>query len=338
MRNINIPVFVPHKGCPNDCVFCNQKKITGIEFMTPQKAKENIESYIKTLPENANCSIAFFGGSFTAIEEDVQKQFLSVAKQYIDSGIVSYTRISTRPDCITKENLEMLYGYGVRAIELGVQSTDDEVLSLSNRGHNFEDVKKSVALIKNHGGFELGLQMMTGLPGDTFEKTLKTAHDIISLGSNTTRIYPTLVIKNSKLADMYKRHEYSPLTVEEAVERCAEVYKLFSDAGVTVLRIGLMSSGKINESGGDVIAGPVHSSFGELVLSRIFYNKIIPVATKKNSLKILVNPKDLSKAIGNKKSNIKAIYEKTGCNVTIEADKNVCINDIKFVKEDALCI
>lgn len=298
--------------------------------MTPEKAAENIAECVKTLPENALCSIAFFGGSFTAIEEDLQKKFLHAALPYIQSGKVKYIRISTRPDCITANNLKMLFDFGVRAIELGVQSTDDTVLMLSNRGHNFEAVRNTVRLIKEHGGFELGLQMMTGLPGDTYEKTIKTARDIINLGADTTRIYPTLVIKNSRLADMYNAGLYEPLTLEEAVLRCADVYEMFQIAGVTVLRMGLMSSSEINESSDDVLAGPVHSSFGELVFSRIFLKKLLYAASGKNELNVYVNPKDLSKALGNKKSNIKCVYEKTGCAISIIADKTVNINEIRI--------
>lgn len=330
MRKINIPVFVPHKGCPNDCVFCNQKKITGTGLMTPKKAQEDIENYIKTLPEQAICSIAFFGGSFTAIEESLQKQFLELAYQYIKSGKVEYIRVSTRPDCINEENLKMLFSYGVRAIELGVQSTDEDVLKLANRGHTFDDVKNAVSLIKKHGGFELGLQMMTGLPADTYEKTIKTAQDIIDLGADTTRIYPTLVIKDSKLSDMYQEGLYKPLSLDEAVLRCADVYEMFTASGVRVLRMGLMSSSEINENSDDVVAGPVHSSFGELVFSQIFLKKLLSLSLGKTNLKVYVNPKDLSKALGNKKSNIKSVFDKTGCHLSIIADNTVSLNEIRI--------
>lgn len=337
MRKINIPVFVPHKGCPNDCIFCNQKKITGVDVMTPEKAEIYIDECVKTLPEDALCSVAFFGGSFTAIDKDLQESFLKAAEKHIKSGKISYIRISTRPDCITKENLSMLYSYGVRAIELGVQSTDDEVLRLANRGCKTEDVKNAVSLIKEHGGFELGLQMMTGLPGDTREKTIKTAEDIISFGADTTRIYPTLVIENSKLADMFKDGEYAPLTLEEAVDRCADLYELFSKNGVSVLRMGLMASDEISENSASVLAGPVHSAFGELVHSRIFLKRILPHAEGQKTLLVYVNPKDTSKALGNKKCNIKHILDKTGCQVSIYQDSTVSVNEIKFSREGNLC-
>lgn len=337
MRTVNIPVFVPHKGCPNDCVFCNQKKITGNSDMTPEKAAEYIKKCMATVPKDAKCQIAFFGGSFTAIEKSLQERFLSVAYPYVKDGSVCGIRVSTRPDCINKENLKMLKDYGVCAIELGAQSTDDEVLRLANRGHSFEDIKNAVKLIKEFGGFELGLQMMTGLLGDTTQKTIKTAKDIIALKADTTRIYPTLVIENSRLADMYKRGEYVALSLQEAVERCAKVYELFCDANVKVLRIGLMSSQEIRENSASVLAGPLHSSFGELVYSRMFFNKIKKYAVGKKKIKVFVNPKDISKALGNKKCNIRYLKEETGCDVTIAAKDDVLINETE-VTEEYKCI
>lgn len=306
--------------------------------MTPEKAEIYIDECVKTLPEDALCSVAFFGGSFTAIDKDLQESFLKAAEKHIKSGKISYIRISTRPDCISKENLSMLYSYGVRAIELGVQSTDDKVLSLANRGCSVEDTRNAVKLIKEHGGFELGLQMMTGLPGDTREKTMKTAKDIIAFGADTTRIYPTLVIENSKLCDMYKKGEYTPLTLDEAVDRCADLYELFYENGVSVLRMGLMASDEISENSASVLAGPVHSAFGELVHSRIFLKRILPHAEGKKTLSVYVNPKDISKALGNKKSNIKYILDKTGCQVNIYQDSTLNTNEIKFSREGNLCI
>lgn len=337
MRTVNIPVFVPHKGCPNDCVFCNQKTITGKSDMTPEIAAKYIEKCIKTIPENAKCQIAFFGGSFTAVEKTLQEEFLKTAFPYVKSGAVSGIRVSTRPDCIDKENLKLLKNYGTEAIELGVQSTDDNVLRLANRGHTFEDVKNAVKIIKEFGGFELGLQMMTGLLGDTYEKTVKTAQDIIDLGADTTRIYPTLVIRGSRLAQMYEKGEYEPISVKEAVLRCAAVYEMFLKANMRVLRIGLMSSEEIRENSGSVLAGPVCSNFGERVYSKIFLNKFEKCRDGKSELCVAVNPKDISKAVGNKKENIRYFKEKFACELKIEADSSVLQNEIK-VTEGKKCI
>lgn len=328
MRKINIPVFVPHKGCPNDCVFCNQKKITGVNNQTPENAARIIEEALKTMPNGCFCQAAFFGGSFTAIETKTQIEYLEAVQPYIKSGAVNSIRISTRPDCITDEILDMLIYYNVRAIELGVQSTDDEVLRLSNRGHTFEDVKTAAFHIKKHEEIELGLQMMVGLPGDTHDKSIKTAMDIINLGADTTRIYPTLVIEKSGLEDLYRQGKYKPLTVDEAVNICAELYTMFNDSGVCVLRMGLMASEEICEQSESVVAGPIHSSFGELVHSRIFVSKISEEAKRHSDLTVYVNPRDFSKAVGNKKKNISYIYENFGCRLKVLADEAVNKGDI----------
>lgn len=334
MRTVNIPVFVPHKGCPNDCVFCNQKKITGKDDITPSKAEEYIKECINTVPKDALCQIAFFGGSFTAIEKKLQEEFLRAAYPYVESGKVSGIRISTRPDCIDKDNLQMLKSYGVCAIELGAQSTDDEVLRLANRGHSFRDIQTAAKLIKEFDCFELGLQMMTGLSGDTLEKTLKTAQDIIDLKADTTRIYPTLVIENSRLADMYRNGDYEPLSLEDAVERCALVYEMFLKANVKVLRMGLMSSEEIRENSSSVLAGPVHSSFGELVYSKMFLNKMQKYAQNRKNICVCVNPKDVSKALGNKKSNIHYLKDKFGCDVKIVSRDDIAKNELKIAEEE----
>lgn len=323
MRKINIPVFVPHKGCPNNCVFCNQKKITGVKEQTPQSAAEAIYKYVKTIPGDCFCQVAFFGGSFTAIDTDTQIQYLEIVQPYIKSGIIDSIRVSTRPDCISEEIVEMLESYNVRAIELGVQSTDEEVLALSKRGHCFNAVENAVEIIKKHKGIELGLQMMVGLPGDTREKSILTAKRIIELKADTTRIYPTLVIKNSELEQMYREGRYVPVELEEAIDICAELYEMFENNGVRVLRIGLMASDEICEGSDSVVAGPVHSSFGELVHSRIFANKISNHIQKRKSMSVFVNPKDVSKAIGNKKSNIEYILKKYGCKIEIFADESI---------------
>ena len=197
MKNYRIPIFVPHLGCPHDCVFCNQKHITGqAAEVSADDAKEIINKYLSFIPEDAYTEIAFFGGSFTGIGLDKQSELLSVACEFLKSGKVQGIRCSTRPDCIDKKILDNLKKYRVTSIELGVQSSDDEVLKKSGRGHSFEDVRRACELIKKHQ-ISLGLQMMLGLPGDTYEKALKTARDLISLKPDCVRIYPTLVVKDT---------------------------------------------------------------------------------------------------------------------------------------------
>ncbi|NLK88103.1 MAG: radical SAM protein, partial [Clostridiaceae bacterium] len=204
MKHVIIPVFVPHKGCPNDCIFCNQKKISGqISDMTTDRINEIIEEHLKTIDEGAFAEIAFYGGSFTAIEKGLQQGFLKEAYKYVTAGRVSEIRLSTRPDFIDEEILGMLGQYGVRTIELGVQSLDDDVLKASCRGHDASCVYRSCDLIKKMG-FRLGIQTMTGLPGDTRERCIDTAKKVISLSPELVRIYPVLVIKGTGLEKLMK--------------------------------------------------------------------------------------------------------------------------------------
>jgi len=332
VRKINIPIFVSHRGCPHDCVFCNQKRITGQSgSVTPIEADEIIQSALSTIGrENSYIEIAFFGGSFTAIDICEQEALLKVARKYIKSGYVDGIRLSTRPDCINEQELIMLKKYDVTSIELGVQSTDEEVLKKSRRGHSYEDVVNASRLI-NEFGFELGLQMMLGLVGDTREKSLKTAGDIISLSPKTTRIYPTIVIRDSALEVMYNKGEYEPLSLDDAVELCAEIYMMFSENDIEVLRMGLMASEDMHEGRG-IVAGPFHPSFGELVFSRIYLSKMRALLSeyKKKEAVFCVNPRDLSKALGNRRSNVYAIMREYGIKITLRCDENVQMGQILF--------
>ncbi len=324
MRKINIPIFVSHRGCPHDCVFCNQKKITGQSgSVTPDEADKTIKDALKTIDaDNSEVEIAFFGGSFTAIEESEQEALLRVAHKYVKSGEVSGIRLSTRPDCIWEQNLAMLKKYGVKSIELGAQSTDEEVLRLCRRGHGYEDIMKASELIKSHG-FELGLQMMLGLPGDTREKSLKTARDIISLSPKTTRIYPTIVVRDSALEAMYRRGEYEPLELEEAVDLSAQIYQMFAQSGIEVLRMGLMTSEEMRDDG--AVAGPFHPSFGELVFSRIYLDKLRGIAKKCDGDEVVlrINPREISKVVGNKRKNIETVKNEHGVKIIVKCDESV---------------
>lgn len=324
MRKVNIPIFVSHRGCPHDCVFCNQKKITGQSgSVTPDEADRIIKEALETIDtDNSEVEIAFFGGSFTAIEESEQEELLAVAHKYVEAGYVCGIRLSTRPDCIWEQNLLMLKKYGVKSIELGAQSTDEDVLKLCRRGHGYEDIVKASELIKLHG-FELGLQMMLGLPGDTREKSIRTARDIISLSPATTRIYPTIVVRDSALEVMYRRGEYEPLGLDEAVDLSAEIYAMFARSGIEVLRMGLMTSEEMRDDG--AVAGPFHPSFGELVFSRIYLDKLREVAKKCEGDEVVlrVNPREISKVVGNRRKNIETIKNEHGVKFIVKCDESV---------------
>lgn len=243
-----IPIFVPHLGCPNDCIFCNQKSISGqLKQVTKEDVKNTIEYYLKNFKEEeAYIEVAFFGGSFTAIDVLLQEELLGAAYEYIKENKVHAIRISTRPDCINKEILKMLKKYKVKTIELGVQSTNDYILKRAGRGHNFEDVKKASKLIR-WNGFKLGHQMMVGLPESTRLDELNTAKQLIKLKPKMIRIYPVLVIKNTKLEKELTEGTYEPVTLNQAVETCKELVYLFNKKKIEVIRIGLQNTDLITD-------------------------------------------------------------------------------------------
>lgn len=334
MKNYNIPIFVPHEGCPFSCSFCNQKKITGTDTsITSDQIKEIIENHLETFPKtDRHVEAAFFGGSFTGIPLEKQREFLSVAYKYVKSGDIDGIRLSTRPDYISGEILDQLLQFGVTTIELGVQSLDNGVLEKSLRGHTEQDVYDAVALIRKYP-FKLGLQMMTGLPGDTCAKAIATAEKIISLKPDCVRIYPTLVVKDTLLEIMYKNGEYVPQTLEDAVGLCKKLLIMFEKNNIPVIRMALVTTDDISPDGA-VVAGPFHSAFRELVEGEIFFDDICAALDGGETGKTAaVNPRDISKAIGNKKINLKRIKEKYGIDLKITADEKVEQGKIKFRKE-----
>lgn len=310
-KHVNIPIFVPHNGCPNECSFCNQRKITGeSDHMTAEKADSIISGHLSTIDrKKTNIEIAFFGGSFTGIPQKEQRQFLEVANKYIKAGRVDGIRISTRPDYISSDILAYLKEYGVTAIELGAQSMDNNVLFLNNRGHTALQTEEAAHLIYK-SGFELGLQMMVGLYGDSDEGALFTTDALIALKPSCVRIYPTLVIKDTMLYDLFVRGKYKPLDIESAVELCTKLLLRFEQAGIKVLRIGLLASDNINLES-DVVAGPFHPSFGELVESEKLWYLISEKLShnKRETIRIIVNPRYVSAVVGNKKRNISRIKQ-----------------------------
>ena len=310
-KHINIPIFLPEKSCPFRCIYCNQQKITGIKTLpTIDEIQNIIENHLKTITDkNTFVEIAFFGGNFTGIPFSEQELMLSSVQQYIQKKQVSCIRVSTRPDYINKKVLDLLKKYNVHTIELGIQSMDKGVLKASERGYSVDKVKETVALI-NEYGFKLCLQMMVGLPGDTLEKSLKTAHTIISCGATMTRIYPLLVIKDTALEVLYNDGLYKPLTLEEAVLWSREVYKIFFTANVKVLKIGLHPSEDLMY-GGAVISGPFHPSFAELVFTSIWEEKLAILESQPSKgLKIFVNAGDYNHAIGYHAFNKKMLASK----------------------------
>jgi histone acetyltransferase (RNA polymerase elongator complex component) len=342
MKKRIIPIFVPHRGCPHDCIFCNQKKITGVSTdMTSDDVRNIVDEHLTTIDKDVGVEIAFFGGSFTAIDVDIQKDLLSIAKEYVDKGIVHDIRMSTRPDCINQEILSMLKEYRVSVIELGVQSLDEDVLRDSIRGHQANEVFVSSKLIKENK-IQLGLQMMVGLPSDTEEKCINTARKFIELNPDCVRIYPTLVVKETGLEDLLSRKEYNPFSLQESIEIVKKLLTLFYVNNINVIRVGLQATEDI-QLGKAVVDGPYHPAFRELVEGEMIkdYLKHIIIENKvKSNILIKTNKKNVSKIIGNKKCN--SVYMKNELSVNlktqeehIDIDKlEIVLDNDKMVKTD----
>ena len=326
-----IPIFVPHLGCPNDCIFCNQKSISGQKkSMTKEEAKNIIDNYLASInKEDAEIEIAFFGGSFTAIEKEKQEELLKVAYEYVKEGKVESIRISTRPDCIDKETLKRLKKYKVKIIELGVQSANDYILKRANRGHTFKDVKKASKLIRWYG-FKLGHQMMVGLPESTRIDEVNTAKQLIKLKPNMVRIYPVLVVKNTKLEKEYEEGKYQPLSVVQAVEICKEIVRLFADKKIDIIRVGLQNTEEISDpknKQSEVVAGPYHPAFRQLVESAMWYDAIVGKIKKLNvkvkEVEVTVNPIDANNVIGHKKENVLKLKDTYDVDLILKQDEKM---------------
>ena len=320
-----IPIFIPFLGCPHDCAFCNQIKITNYkDKMDPSKLVTEIEKNLSYFPINDNTKeIAFFGGSFTGLDEDVMIGYLEIAKSYKEKGIIDRIRLSTRPDYINNSILDILKEYKVDIIELGIQSLSQDVLDSNERGHSVKASSDASKLIKKYG-FTLGHQIMPGLFNDSWDKTINTAIKSVNMGPDMVRIYPTLVIKDTKLETLFNAGIYQPLTLDEAIKLSAEAYMIYNFAGINVIRIGLQPTENINE-GADVVAGPFHPAFRQLVESYI-YRKYLEEIILENSIKtdIEIHTRDgnISLIAGNKKANKKYFYDKYKINLSFKADKS----------------
>ena len=312
-KHANIPIFIPHLGCPNQCVFCNQRSISGVSRFDVGSVIPTIEGALATIDNATEVEIAFFGGSFTGIDSVLMTELLKIAHSYVISGKVSSIRCSTRPDYINAEILSTLKHYGVKVIELGLQSISDKVLSLTKRGHTYLDCERACSMVKDNG-FELVGQMMIGLPESTPESEADTADFIINAGADAARIYPTVVFKETELCEMCERADYVPLSVEDAVKRSVIPLRRFIDAGVEVVRIGLCASE--NLTGDDsYYAGPNHPAIGELVESELYYENIAGLLRKmpaEKTIKVAVARGALSKAIGQHRSNKTRLIDEFG--------------------------
>jgi len=327
-RHANIAVFVPHNGCPNQCSFCNQRTISGAaEQPTPADVADALREHASRLEGGAvwdRGELAFFGGSFTAIERGYMCSLLEAAQPFLRAGVIDGIRCSTRPDCIDSEVLGLLKDFGVTAIELGAQSMDDRVLEMNRRGHTAQHVRKAAALIKAEG-FELGLQMMTGLYGDSDKGAMNTAQELAALQPATVRIYPTVVLRGTELARLYEEGSYTPQTVEEAVELCARLLPVFTGQGIRVIRVGLHAEENVERS---YVAGAYHPALRELCESRLFLRRMTELAGECTAVDYMVNPRDISKALGQRRCNIE-ILKNRGIEGRIIQDASVPLGEIQ---------
>ncbi len=307
-----IPIFIPHLGCPHQCVYCNQNTITGVKsHIDLAKIKAEINFFLtrKRHPKRQEVQIAFYGGSFTALQSDLRKSLLDLAYTYVKKGLVDLIRLSTRPDAIDEERLKELKAYGVQIIELGVQSLDDQVLALAKRGHTAKDVYQASRLIKKMG-FSLGWQLMPGLPGETKASLQKTIEAVVHWQPDFVRIYPTLVIKGTVLARWWKEGRYKPLSLEKAIEICKDMFICFETAGIKVIRMGLQPTQSLLTPG-HILAGPWHPAFGELVKGAIYLEKIKDILrthfSGSKKICIYVSPAMVSQIVGQKRCNLLAL-------------------------------
>jgi histone acetyltransferase (RNA polymerase elongator complex component) len=323
-----IPFFIPHSGCPHQCVFCNQKNITGQAgpaglFSVPRK----ISAYLNTGSSNKPVDIAFYGGSFTALPIETQKAYLLAVRPFIESGRIKSIRCSTRPDCIDSAGLTLLHEYQVDIVELGAQSMEDRVLALSGRGHTSMDTRNAVTLLRERG-FTIGLQLMPGLPGDSPDCFSETVDQVIALRPDFVRLYPTLVIKGTPLEELYKAGRYAPLSLDEAVSQCSEAYVKFKRAGIEVVRMGLQPTEEL-EKPGTILAGPFHPAFRQLVESALMLDMMRSALRKRRkkttTAVFCVSPRDVSAAIGQRKENIKALKKEFG------------LREVRIVKDNEIC-
>ena len=333
-RPLIIPVFLPHAGCPHQCVFCNQTAITGTEpsIPTPKDIDQLIHRFLDYgRSHRSSVQLAFYGGNFLGLPEARIISLLEPAARSVASETIDGIRFSTRPDTITLERLFIIDGYPVQTVELGVQSMDDRVLSLSRRGHSAKDTVNAVERLKKRD-YEIGLQMMVGLPGEDEGSCLSSGEKIADLSPNFVRIYPTVVLKGSLLARWYREGTYEPLPLEEAVQRAAKLYKIFENKSIPVIRMGLQSSSEL-EKEDTIIAGPYHPSFGELVYSEVFYERasalIQTIKPSGDTVYLKVHPKNISKLKGRNNNNIKKLKDICQIrSIRVIPDPSLSINEI----------
>ena len=335
-RPFIIPVFIPHAGCPHQCAFCNQTLI--VDRPEDMPSKEDVSADITRFlsyhqPYHETPQISFYGGTFLGIGEEWILKFLGVAEKFVSKGLAASIRFSTRPETITPGTLDLIQGFPVKTIELGVQSMDDTVLQLSQRGHTALDTRRAVSLLKERG-YDIGLQMMIGLPGQNESSALATAREIAGLQPDSVRIYPTIVLKNSRLESWYQNGTYEPLSLDAAVTQTKNLYGFFQDKQIPVIRMGLQASESL-DSDGAILAGPYHPAFGHLVLSAIFFDKAEYLLQRLDpgldKLILRVHPRNESRMRGLHNRNIKRLKHRFSIDkITVQLDSSLSMKEVRM--------
>ena len=308
-KHANLAIFVPHLGCQNRCSFCDQKRISGkAQAPTPEEVASLCEKTLAKLGERAkNAEIAFFGGSFTAIDENQMVSLLKAAAGFVGESGFSGIRVSTRPDAVGPRKLELLRAHGVTAVELGVQSMDDRVLEINRRGHTAEDVRDAAGRIREYG-FALGVQMMLGLPGDTAETMMRTAEELALLSPDTGRIYPAVVLPGTMLAEWFEKGVYQPLSLDEAVCHTSRIMVNWTERKIKIIRAGLHADPALER---EALAGPYHPAFRELCDAKIMLDRLLQQigSAPAGELRVRTRPEDLSRMLGHRRENAKTLME-----------------------------
>lgn len=311
-----IPIFIKNRGCPHRCVFCNERMIAGEhpDEITASHISETVNLFLRNARHRGDIQIAFYGGNFTGMDRATQERFLGYTAPFVEDGRVDSLRISTRPDAIDEEGLDLLQAHHVRAVEIGVQSMDDGVLRLARRGHTAADVTRAVGMLRERR-FTVGVHLMAGLPGDGRESFIRSVEKVVMLNPASVRIHPLIVFRDTELARMLEAGEYLPLSLDDAVLLCGEAVKKFREAGIPVIRLGLQATREMEEAGA-ILAGPFHPAFGALVYESMFADMAVSLLAEKppagGRAGFRVAPQDVSHLRGHRNGNLKAIMERFG--------------------------
>ncbi len=306
-----IPIFIPHQGCPRHCLFCNQVSISGQGAPKENDAElvcKTIREWLERSRKHREVQVAFYGGSFTCLPRERQQAFLAAVQPFIQSGEVASIRLSTRPDCIDKKICGFLEKSGVTTVELGVQSLDDQVLQAALRGHSCEDSIRAARILKE-SGMHLGIQLMPGLPQENSRSWSATLDQVVKLKPDCVRLYPTLVIAGSGLADQYREGKFLPMTMNRAIAYCCKAKEAFDRAGIPIIRMGLQASASLEK---ELLAGPYHPSFGELVTARHWFRRARRLLAKcpaGATITLRISERDISAFVGMKRLNMIRLQE-----------------------------